>query len=120
MTHSFHAVKWCLDNSISAAITSPISETDLATAIITALESNIIQPDQTAPDVVYRILLAEDNVVNQRVATKMLERYGHFVEIANNGHEAVNYVKKNVASSTRYDVILVRCCNMQPTLLVLT
>jgi osomolarity two-component system sensor histidine kinase NIK1 len=107
------AVKWCLDNSISAAITSPISEPDLATAIITALESNIIQPDQTAPDVVYRILLAEDNVVNQRVATKMLERYGHFVEIANNGHEAVNYVKKNVASSTRYDVILVSYGSMQ-------
>jgi len=36
-----------------------------------------------------RILLAEDNLVNQRVATRILEKEGHRVEIAANGQEAL-------------------------------
>ena len=38
------------------------------------------------------ILLVEDNLVNQKVAGKMLERSGHRVTIANNGQEAVDAV----------------------------
>ena len=36
-----------------------------------------------------RILLAEDNVVNQRVATRLLERDGHVVTVVDNGEAAV-------------------------------
>jgi CheY-like chemotaxis protein len=36
-----------------------------------------------------RILLAEDNIVNQRVAVGLLTRRGHSVEVANNGVEAL-------------------------------
>jgi signal transduction histidine kinase/ActR/RegA family two-component response regulator len=37
-----------------------------------------------------RVLLAEDNKVNQRVAARFLERLGHSVAVANDGREAVD------------------------------
>jgi PleD family two-component response regulator len=36
-----------------------------------------------------RVLLAEDNPVNQRLAARLLEKRGHTVEMAGNGKEAV-------------------------------
>jgi signal transduction histidine kinase/DNA-binding response OmpR family regulator len=47
------------------------------------------------------VLLAEDNVVNQRVATRLLERLGHGVTVVSNGVEAVNAIM-----SRRFDIIL--------------
>jgi signal transduction histidine kinase/DNA-binding response OmpR family regulator len=41
-----------------------------------------------------KILLAEDNVVNQRVAVGLLERRGHRVSVAKNGREAVDAVMR--------------------------
>jgi len=34
------------------------------------------------------ILLVEDNVVNQRLMVRMLQKWGHFVVVAGNGKEA--------------------------------
>jgi two-component system, sensor histidine kinase and response regulator len=48
-----------------------------------------------------RILLAEDNLVNQRVATKMLERLGYHVDVAADGAEAVE-----AATSSNYAAVL--------------
>jgi signal transduction histidine kinase/CheY-like chemotaxis protein len=47
------------------------------------------------------ILIAEDNIVNQRVAQGILERRGHRVTVVGDGREAVAAV-----SSRRYDVVL--------------
>jgi signal transduction histidine kinase/DNA-binding response OmpR family regulator len=48
-----------------------------------------------------RILLAEDNVVNQRVTLKMLERLGHGADLAPDGEQAVAAL-----SQRHYDVVL--------------
>jgi CheY-like chemotaxis protein len=41
----------------------------------------------------WQILVAEDNVVNQRLATHLLESRGHHVTIANNGREALELIE---------------------------
>ena len=100
-------VKWCLDNGISSQITTPVSEQDLASALISALESNTVTPVVAENDVPYDILIAEDNLVNQKLAVKILEKYGHQVEIAENGQLAVDAFKARVQRNRPFDVILV-------------
>ena len=48
-----------------------------------------------------RILLAEDNAVNQRVAQRMIEKMGHDVVLAVNGRDAVH-----AAQQGKFDMIL--------------
>ena len=101
-------VKWCLDNSISSQVTTPVTGQDLSSALISALESNTVSPVSAPNDVTFDILLAEDNLVNQKLAVKILEKYGHTVEIAENGSLAVDAFKGRVAQNKPFDIILVR------------
>ena len=48
-----------------------------------------------------RVLLVEDNEINQQVALEILQEAGLTVEVAGNGREAVEAVKKN-----KYDAVL--------------
>jgi osomolarity two-component system, sensor histidine kinase NIK1 len=107
-------VKWCLDNSISSEVTTPVSAQDLASALISALESSTVSPAAATNDVVFDILLAEDNLVNQKLAVKILEKYGHSVEIAENGSLAVDAFKARVQRNRPFDVILVRVARPAP------
>jgi CheY-like chemotaxis protein len=54
-----------------------------------------------AEECALKILLAEDNITNQFVATKMLDKLGYTADIADNGKHAVE-----MAAGTQYDVIL--------------
>ncbi|KAG6333867.1 hypothetical protein ID866_5222 [Astraeus odoratus] len=99
-------LKWCLDNSISSQVTTPVSAQDLAAALISALESNTVSPVAAPSDVVFDILLAEDNMVNQKLAVKILEKYGHSVEIAENGSLAVDAFKARILQGKPFDIIL--------------
>jgi signal transduction histidine kinase/CheY-like chemotaxis protein len=51
-----------------------------------------------------RVLVAEDNVVNQKVAVRMLERMGIRADVAGNGREAVDMLRL-----IPYDLILMDC-----------
>ena len=48
-----------------------------------------------------RVLLAEDNTTNQKVAARIVERLGHRLDVVSNGAEAVEAVK-----SLPYDIVL--------------
>ncbi len=64
-------------------------------------EAPISQPDHRTP---LKVLLAEDNPVNQRVAILLLERFGHHCVAANNGLEVLDCLQKET-----FDLILMDC-----------
>ena len=51
-----------------------------------------------------RVLLAEDNVVNAKLAVRLLERLGCGVDVASNGHEALKMVQ-----SIPFDLVFMDC-----------
>jgi osomolarity two-component system sensor histidine kinase NIK1 len=101
-------VKWCLENGISAHNTTPITALDLSSVLLSALENNTVNPASAATDVTYDILLAEDNLVNQKLALKILEKYGHSIELAENGSLALQAFMDRALQNKPFDVILVR------------
>src|SRR6266566_2484909 len=100
----------CRELGIRGYLTKPMSRSDLLEALGTVLAGS---PDEAGtPDVVtrhtiaesratLRVLLAEDNPVNQQVAVAMLVKRGHEVHVSSNGREAVEAVKRR-----DYDVVL--------------
>ncbi len=58
-------------------------------------------PPQSVPMEGVRILLAEDNPVNQKVAVRMLEKRGHQVTVASNGREALDMLERE-----EFDLVL--------------
>ncbi len=87
------------------------------------LRVNLPLPDQPAPDLAHseapaapkappphangrrgRVLVAEDNEVNQKVALRILERLGCDADLAANGHEALRKLEER-----GYDLVLMDC-----------
>ena len=63
-----------------------------------------------------RILLAEDNLVNQRVAMTMLGKMGHRITLATNGREAVEYWRQNDYDLILMDVQMPEMTGLQATM----
>ena len=90
-----HAAR-CRDLGIASYLMKPVSQSELLDSIMTALGNPAQQ--NAAPITRHslremrhtlNLLLAEDNAVNQTLATRLLEKLGHKVTVANNGLEAV-------------------------------
>ncbi|MFZ0960875.1 MAG: response regulator [Terriglobia bacterium] len=89
----------CRELRISAYLVKPIQQTELLEAILTVLGHKTEPPDILPPLVTrhslreerrhLRVLLAEDNRVNQMVAVRLLEKMGHKVTVVGNGRDAV-------------------------------
>ncbi len=67
-------------------------------------DSQLLPPNTSATKAKLRILLAEDNFVNQKVALKMLESLGYKADIAANGQEVLQLLEK-----IPYDLIFMDC-----------
>jgi two-component system sensor histidine kinase/response regulator len=97
----------CRELGIRAYLTKPIRHADLFDACCQALQAQAPRRSDPricahdTPMVRAHVLLAEDNLVNQRVAAGLLIRRGHTVEIVNNGTEAVAAMRSHA-----YEVVL--------------
>jgi two-component system, sensor histidine kinase and response regulator len=95
----------CQELGVAAYLLKPIRRSELREAIARSLgaaeEKGTIPlitrfslQDARDPASVLRVLLAEDNLVNQRLVTRLLEKRGHRVVISANGHEALLALEK--------------------------
>jgi PAS domain S-box-containing protein len=99
-----------IDKGFAACLTKPVKSSQLHRILAGILESHVEVKKvmQLAPIASemgkrhpLRILLAEDNAVNQKVALKILDRMGYRADVASNGKEAVEAVKRRP-----YDLVL--------------
>ena len=85
-----------LQNRYGASESALLSKTDLPLS----LSVRSVEPLQSSP----RILLAEDNAANQKVAITMLRMLGCQIDLAEDGQQALSKLKER-----SYDVILMDC-----------
>ena len=99
----------CQQLNISAYLVKPVKQSELLDSIVQAVGVNTAfagsavsssAPGRTA-SVAKSILLAEDSLINQKLAIGLLERWGHRVTVASNGNEAVR-----LSGSEEFDLIL--------------
>ncbi len=96
-------------DGFAAVLTKPVKEAQLFDALSTIFgaawspRANAIAKfdKDIAARHPLRILLAEDNVVNQKVALKILDRMGYRADVASDGKGAVDAVERQI-----YDVVL--------------
>lgn len=89
----------CRKLGISAYLPKPVNQSHLLDAILLALNKPQSQKEQRTLITKHslrerplhlNILLAEDNIINQKLATRLLEKNGHQVTVARNGREVLD------------------------------
>src|ERR1035437_3522370 len=102
-------VERCRHLGIAAHLTKPVRQSDLRAAIVVALGrapsnqpcARLLERSQRERRRGLRILVAEDNLVNQKLATRLLEKAGHTVVVAANGRQALLAL-----DSANFDLVL--------------
>ncbi len=104
----------CRELGISAYLTKPVKQSSLLDAIMTLLGTKVVEKDLSTSlltrhsirenNNAFRILITEDNKVNQKVALKMLEKLGYSADIAENGEEALSALEAHP-----YDLVFMDC-----------
>ncbi len=95
----------CRSLGIAEYLVKPIEQSELIRSMLRALSRKSAAATMKVADIPtgrrqYRVLLVEDNPVNQRLALKMLQKQGHEIELANNGVEALAIMEKK-----QFDII---------------
>jgi two-component system sensor histidine kinase/response regulator len=99
-----------LPPGLAALLTKPVASDDLLDTILRVCgerrepaegSKQVKWTPLSRPEVGLRILLAEDNPINQRVGVALLQKLGHSVDVVANGKQAVEQVR-----TKSYDVIL--------------
>jgi len=92
----------CRELKIENHLVKPVTQSDLLATILSTLGARAAVPPAEEGSQAWlvssrplRILLAEDNPVNQQLAVRLLRKRGHMVVVANNGREAVNHLEKD-------------------------
>jgi CheY-like chemotaxis protein len=101
----------CRELGVGSYVTKPLRQSELLDAVMTSLGRAAVVPDHapaaSAPSGDtrrLRILLAEDNPVNQKLALGILAKRGHAVRVAENGREAVEAVEQETFDLVLMDV----------------
>ncbi len=104
------------DIGFTGYLLKPVSQRDLTASLVLALASPAEASLRTQPlmtqhalraqrqDDRHRILVAEDNLVNQKVALRLLEKLNYCVEVVSDGRAAVS-----AWQSGNFDLILMDC-----------
>ena len=93
-------VRRCQELGVAAYLTKPVRQSELRDAIAAAVSPQVResaeqretrQREETAPapQAPLRILIVEDNLVNQRLVVRLLEKRGHAAKVACDGREAL-------------------------------
>jgi signal transduction histidine kinase/DNA-binding response OmpR family regulator/HPt (histidine-containing phosphotransfer) domain-containing protein len=99
----------CRELGVACFLRKPIKQSELFDSILVAMGATPLKEpasasrksEETPRRPRFRILLAEDNEVNQELAVRALSRRGHHVVVAGDGQQAVEALDRD-----RFDVIL--------------
>jgi two-component system, sensor histidine kinase and response regulator len=114
----------CRELGISAYLAKPIKRSDLLRAIKTALRPPPVHEENPAASskqslretrARLKILLVEDNRVNQAVAVRLLEKRGHEVAVAENGRKALEALEAGTPDLVLMDVQMPEMDGIQAT-----